>query len=216
MHPVLIDAAGHRRQPVTLPGITPAARPATGPELPSRPAHRREDHRSDAHRGRESRWGASARADRRAVASGVADRRSARARRHRPRRSPRGCACPPWQRRQASRGGDGQLGVGAARALAAAPRQVPGRPVVLRERRSLRNATEHHDRAAREPSHLGKSLRLSLQWCTDNTAIPAANASSVTGNASADALTAGAALAGRWASITSDGSTATARRSTGS
>jgi hypothetical protein len=52
-------------------------------------------------------------ADRRAVASGVADRRSARARRDRPGRSPRGCACPPRQGRQASRGGDGQLGVGA-------------------------------------------------------------------------------------------------------
>jgi hypothetical protein len=29
MHPILLDAAGHRRQPVTLLAITPVARPVT-------------------------------------------------------------------------------------------------------------------------------------------------------------------------------------------
>jgi hypothetical protein len=111
MLPILLDAAGHRRQPVTLPGYHAGRAPRNkGRRYPADPPTVEEiiAVMRSAGAGHDRR--ASARADRRAVASGVADRRSACPRRDRPRCSPRGCACPPWQGRQASRGRDGQLG----------------------------------------------------------------------------------------------------------
>jgi hypothetical protein len=98
MHPILLDAADHRRQPVTLPGYHAGRPPRNkGRRYPADPP---------------------------TVEEIIAVMRAAR----------RG-AGPPREGRQASRGRDGQLGVGAARALAPSPRPVRGRPAVLRDPR---------------------------------------------------------------------------------
>ena len=111
--------------------------PQQGPTLPSRPSHRRGDHRSDAYCGRGPRWRAAARADRRAVASRVADRRSARARRDRPGRSPRGCACSPLLAQGAGpRRGDAGA-ASTSRSLAQASPRAGLRPGGCRPRRRI-------------------------------------------------------------------------------
>ena len=103
-----------------------------GPALPGRSADSRGDHRGHARGWPSRRRRAASRSDRDLVASGPADRRGACSRRDRSRRRPRSGACPRRERRPASGGGDGRLGLGSGRALATVPRPFPGRPVLLR------------------------------------------------------------------------------------
>ena len=136
MHPVLLDAAGHRRQPVTLPGYHVGRPPRNkGRRYPADPPTVEEIIAVMRTAGTECRWRAAASADRAVVAGRIADRRSARAHRDRPRPPPRRRADPPRQRRQAPRGRDGQLGVGTARTLAAASRPASRRSIALRDPR---------------------------------------------------------------------------------
>lgn len=131
----LLDAAGRRRSPATLPGFHAGRPPRNkGARFPADPPPARGDHRGHARGRRRRARGSDVRVGRRALASGVAHQGGAVADRGRPRRSARGAACAQRQGRQTSRGRHGPLGVGAVAPVARRARRVAGGPAVLRRR----------------------------------------------------------------------------------
>jgi hypothetical protein len=134
---VLLDTCGRRRSPATLPSFHQGRPPRNkGQRYPADPptveeiiaVMRAAGHDADAVRLRGPNG--------RALACRPTYQRSARAERERPRSEPRRDLGPPRQRRQAPRGRDGPMGLGAAEPLAAAESHAAGRRAVLRASRS--------------------------------------------------------------------------------
>jgi hypothetical protein len=135
---VLLDAAGRRRSPATMPGyhagrpphnkgIRYPADPPTVEEIVAVMRHAADDVTV-----------ARARDDRRVVACRAACSGGARARRARPRPPARVAAGAQRQGRPATRGWHGRLGLGAATAVAQCTGRAAGRSVVLHHRRPSR------------------------------------------------------------------------------
>ena len=113
MSELLLDAAGRRRSPATMPEFHACRPPAQqGNALPRRPADDRGDRRRHAACRRRRPRAPTARPDSRPLARRAAHPRGARARRGRPGRSARLAACPARQGRTAPRGRHGRRGVG--------------------------------------------------------------------------------------------------------
>ena len=109
--------------------------PATakqGIALSTGPADRGGNHRRDARSRRSLRRSQAAQRDHRALACRVADQRSARPAGERSRPDTRRRVGAPRQGRQAPRGRDGPVGLGAARAVAHDPRRAAGWRALLR------------------------------------------------------------------------------------
>ena len=119
MSELMLDAAGRRRSPATMPEFHAGRPPRNkGMRYPADPPTIEEIVTVMRARRRRRPRPATARPDRRAVARRAADPRGARARRSRSRSASRFAARPPRQGRPAPRGRHGRLGLGAARALA--------------------------------------------------------------------------------------------------
>ena len=131
MSELLLDAAGRRRSPATLPEFHAGRPPRNkGIRYPADPPTIEEIVDGHAPRRRQRPRPPAARPDRRAVARRPADPRGARARRGRPGRAPRFAAGAARQGRPPPRGRHGRLGVGAARALAPGARvELPVGPL---------------------------------------------------------------------------------------
>jgi hypothetical protein len=157
----LLDAAGRRRSPATLPEFPHRAAAAQqGDRLPRRPSHGQRDRRRHATRRQRCLRGAAAGAHRRALARRAADLRGARARRGRPRSAPRFAAGAVRQGRPTPRGRHGRLGVGAARTMAPGAGRAAGRTAVLhRQGSDTRTAVDSRCRplgtAPRTPARPG-------------------------------------------------------------
>jgi integrase len=136
--PVLLDSAGRRRSPATMPGYHAGRPPRQGHAVPRRPADGRGDRRRHAPHGRGSTWVAASRDDRRALARRSAHSRSPRAGRIRPRPAPRVAARPQRQGRQAPRSRDGRVGLGAPAPMAHCTARAAHRAAVLHHRRATR------------------------------------------------------------------------------
>jgi hypothetical protein len=137
MESVLLDAAGHRGSPATMPGYHQGRPPRNkGEEYPADPptveeiiaVMRAVGDRPEGHRLRAlinaalARW--------------AADQRSARSSGERSGSLSRCRARAAWQRRQASRGRDGPMGLGAARPVAQDPPRAPDRRGAVRDPRT--------------------------------------------------------------------------------
>ncbi len=152
MSELLLDRAGRRRSPATMPGFTPATLPATS-ICATRQIRRRLKRSSPscAPPATNARppptW-----TDRDLVAIGAAHPGSARAHRERPRSPPRLAAGPAWQGREAARGRHGRVGLGATRSLARAAARAPGRSAAVRHQR-------HHARSHWSPAAARAELR---------------------------------------------------------
>ena len=109
-------ALGARPRPSRA--ITAAVRHAIRASTTRRPTDGRGDRRRHSHNHRASRGPPTSSADRAALARRPSDQRSTRPPRERPGSISRCGPRPSWERREAPRGGDGPLGVGAARRLA--------------------------------------------------------------------------------------------------
>ena len=132
----VLDAAGRRRSPATMPGYHAGRPPRNkGLRYPADPPTVEEIIAVMRDRRRRSARLSAARADRRALARRAAHPRSARAERGRPRPPPRLAARPPRQGRPPPRGRHGRLGLGAARAVARRARRAADRSAVLRHQR---------------------------------------------------------------------------------
>jgi hypothetical protein len=136
MTAVLLDAAGRRRSPATLPHFD-AGRPPRNKGIRYPQTHRRPRKSSPSCAPPATpAWPSVARADRRALARRPAHPRGARADRGRPGPAPRVAAGAPRQGRPPPRSRHGRLGVGATRAVAQDARRAAHRTAVLRGQRS--------------------------------------------------------------------------------
>ena len=133
MSQLLLDRAGRRRSPATLPGFQ--RRPGSeqqGAALPGGSAQGRRDRRRHARRRRSTARRPPTRSDRDPVAIRAAHPGRARAYRRRPRSTPRLAPGPTGQGRSPSRGWDGRMGLGTTRALAPRAMRATDRTTVLR------------------------------------------------------------------------------------
>ena len=161
MQSVMLDAAGHRRSPVTMPGYHRGRPPRNkGEQYPADPptveeivaVMRAVGDRADGHRLRAL--------DRAALARRTADQRSARAPGERSGPLPRRGARPAREGRQATRGRDGPVGVGPARAMARDPPAAPDRRAPVRDPRTdRRSALGSVRRSQTTPPRRGRSRR---------------------------------------------------------
>ena len=131
MSELLLDAAGRRRSPATLPEFHAGRPPRNkGMRYPADPPDDRGDRRRHARRRRPRARPPAARPDRRALARRPAHPRGARARRGRPGSAPRFAAGPARQGRPPPRGRHGRLGLGAARSPGSSARvELPVGPL---------------------------------------------------------------------------------------
>ena len=128
---VLLDIAGRRRSPATLPA-SHAGRPPTTTACAIRQTHppwRRSSPSSRRWRRRRGRQ--TPRADRRALARRPTGQRGPRPSGERPRPKEGRSPGPAWQRRQAPRGRNGPLGLGSTGPLAHIALRASGRRAVL-------------------------------------------------------------------------------------
>ena len=136
MSELLLDAAGRRRSPATLPQFHAGRPPRNkGMRYPADPPTIEEIVTVMRRAGDSVHGPPPARPDRRALARRFAHPRGARPGRGRPGRAPRVAAGAPRQGRTPPRGRHGRLGLGAARAIAAGARRVARRAAVLRRQR---------------------------------------------------------------------------------
>jgi hypothetical protein len=132
----VLDAAGRRRSPATIPGYHAGRPPRNKGQLYPADPPTVEEIIAVMRKTGDDRHGFRLRADRRAVAWRAAHSGSARARRTRPRPSARIAARAQRQGRPAPRDRHGRLGLGAAATVARRPRRAADRAVVLRHRRA--------------------------------------------------------------------------------
>ena len=114
----LLDCAARRRSLATLSRFHRGRVAEQGSAVSAGPAAGRGDHRCHASGRRSRRRPPPASADRAALARRTTNQRSARPPGERSRQRPRRRARPAWKGRQATRGWNGPLGMGAARSLA--------------------------------------------------------------------------------------------------
>ena len=170
MESVLLDVAGHRRSPATLPGYHRGRPPRNkGEQYPADPptveeviaVMRSVGDRPDGYRLRAVivlLWRAGLRIS------------EALAARERPRPHPRRRARPTWEGRQAPRGRDGPLGVGPARPVAGDPPRASDRRDVVRDPRSDRRTTLGSVRGAQTVASRGRDRRPETAVCAPPTA----------------------------------------------
>jgi hypothetical protein len=157
--PPLLNAAGRRRSPVTLPGYLAGRPPQQGAALPARPAHGRGDRRGHAPGRRRRPRRPHAGADRVALALRATDHGGAHPQRARPRAPRRVGARPPRQGRPPPRGRHGPLGLGPPPALARAPDRDAGRAAAVRARRGAGRATQPAPNSGASPAKAGVRRR---------------------------------------------------------
>ena len=156
----VLDAAGPRRSPATLPGYHAGRPPRNkGMRYPADP-HDRRDRGGHAPLVRGPSRLARASDDRRPVARRPAHPGGARARRARPRPPARIDPCAPGQGRPPARGRDGRVGLGTAAAVAERAAGAAGRAAVLHHRRPDARATVVRRRCPRRvPAPRGRGGR---------------------------------------------------------
>jgi hypothetical protein len=165
MSELLLDAAGRRRSPATMPGFHAGRPPRNkGLRYPADPPTVEEIVAVVRGEKRTARvpapW-----ADRGPLASGTADPRGARARRGRPGPAPRGTAGAARQGRSAPRSRHGRVGVGATTAVAPDARRVARRSTFLRPQRpDARAAVVMRSGSSRASPH-GSSRRSPPTLC---------------------------------------------------
>jgi hypothetical protein len=134
MSELMLDRAGRRRSPATMPGFHTGQAPGNkGHRYPADPPKVEENGRRHARGGRPARP-TDARADRNPLASRASYPRSARADRRRSRRSPQSTARAARQGRSPARGRHGRVGVATVAAVARAATRAASRPAVVRDR----------------------------------------------------------------------------------
>jgi hypothetical protein len=155
----VLDAAGRRRSPATLPGYHPGRPPRNKGTLPSRPTHGGRDRRRHAPQHRRPSRLARTSDDRRPLARRPAHPGSARARRARPRPPARIDPTPQRQGRPTAGGRHGRVGLGVAAAVAERTRRTSGRPAVLHHRRPHPRATVVRRRRSHRAPPTGRRRR---------------------------------------------------------